>query len=165
MNFIKVHNHIDEAVLINAEAIQTVYPAHNGDFPTANTVVIFANDGRMPNYITETVNELAALLLPGPMVVKALDPGVPERPAPKRPEPSKPCGVKDGTFRSFLEMITTKSRKRCHKPGCDGCPLQGLETTCVTFTEMTDGDIELLAKAYADFEAEETEKKQEAADA
>lgn len=173
MNFIKVHNIEGGDLLINIDKVATIYPR------TAGGAVVNYFDGSTAP-VTETVDELAAMLLPGPVVIKAEEP----RPTDVRPIEAgapEPCGAKGGTFRGFLEMISTKSRKRCHKPGCDGCPLQGLETTCVTFTGMTDGDIELLVKAYADFEiregvkrisegilefiAEETEKKQEASNA
>ena len=135
MNFIKVHNHIDEAVLINAEAIQTIYPSHSEDFPTANAVIILSDDGRMSNRVTETVDELAAMLLPGP-VAKELSPGVQERRSALL------------IIREFLKIMREAVKAECDKHGiCEACRHSRSEFLC-GFRNLEDDEINAIIAEY-----------------
>lgn len=146
MNFIKVHSD-NSTCLINVDNVEMLN-AERGD----SKVSVRFIDGTVGLGIVETVDELAALLLPGPVVVKELSPGVPERPAPQKPEPPEPEAV-ERAVRDLLWMVRIAVEKWHEKRygtgyGCSECPLERVDgVKCEAFRTLKAHDINIISKA------------------
>lgn len=145
MNFIKVRNIEGGDLLINVDMVATIYPRSKG-----GAIVNYLDGSTAP--VAEAFDKLAAMLLPGPMVIKELSPGVPERPVPKKPEPPEPEAVE----RAVKDLLWTLriAVEKWHEArygagyGCAGCPLEHVnDGKCEAFRTLKAHDINIISKA------------------
>ena len=128
MNFIKAHNIEDGDLLINIDKVATIYPRSAG-----GAIVNYFDGSTAP--VAETVDELAALLLPGP-VFKELSPGVQER----RSSLS--------IIREFLEMMRESVTAECGKhESCEDCRNSRSAFLC-GFRDLEDDEINAIIAEY-----------------
>lgn len=129
MNFIKVHNIEGGDLLINIDKVTTIYPRTTG-----GAVVNYFDGSTAP--VTETVDELAALLLPGPVVIKELSPGAQERRSALL------------IVREFLEGMRESVTAECNKhESCEDCRNSRSAFLC-GFRDLEDDEINAIVAEY-----------------